>query len=130
MENYIQENLSNITLTVLEGEIAYEIEDEYLMQSVGLRMKKGDSIPVEVGVFHKIHTISSSPSCYMYTYVKSKKPDYDEDIQIANGYPHSPFPIFEDFEVRLNAFLAMWKHVTNSLLYLLFNIPYTIRTTK
>lgn len=129
LENYIQDDLSNVTLTIIEGEIAYEIENDELMQSVGAKMKKGDSISVEIENFHKIHTISSTPSCYMYTYVRSHSTEDNGNIHVGKRYAYSPFPILEDFEFRIKAFFAMWKHVTTSILYVLFHIATNIWTT-
>lgn len=127
LENYIQKDLYNVTLTVLKGDVVYEIDDDYSMQSVAVRLKKGDSIPIEVGILHKIHTISRTPSCYMYTYARG----YTEDDKIeksSNRLVYSPFPLLENVEARINAFLMMWKHIINSVFHLIFNTPCNIRS--
>lgn len=126
LENYIQEDLSNVTFTVLEGEVVYEIEDTVLLQSIGVKLKKGDSIPIEVGFFHKIHTISQNPSCYMYTYTRGSV--IEENIGKTNAKFYSPFPLLEDTEVRYREFLRMWKHIVSAMSHLLFSTPYQIRT--
>lgn len=68
LENYIETDLSNVTLTVLSGYVIYEIEDLDKKQSVGILLSKGKFYKMEIGRFHKVHTIGLSPSVYMYTY--------------------------------------------------------------
>lgn len=128
MENYIQKDLSNVTLTVLEGEVAYEIEDEHFMQSVGVKLKKGDSISIEVGVFHKIHTLSSTPSCYLYTFAKEKEADKEESLEPYKRLSFSLYSIFEDMQTRVVGVLRMWKHFITSILHILFDTPYHVRS--
>lgn len=118
LENYIQKDLSNVTLTVLEGEVVYEIEDEDYLQSLGVKLKKGESTQVDVGIFHRIHTVSSTPSCYMYTFVRNSTVEDEEPI---NRSFYSPFPVFEDVPLRINAFLRMWKHIFCSVYHILFS---------
>ncbi|XP_024943980.1 vitamin K-dependent gamma-carboxylase isoform X2 [Cephus cinctus] len=64
LDNFISEDLSNVTLTVLEGEIMYTEEDWDHGTAVG----KDGAISIVAGKFHKIETISPYPACYMYTY--------------------------------------------------------------
>lgn len=126
LENYIQKDLNNVTLTVLEGEVAYEIEVTVLLQSVGVKLKKGDTIPIEVGLFHKIHTISLTPSCYMYTFTRGNV--IEENIEKKSEKSYSAFPILEDAAMRFRGFLRMWQHIISSISHLLFNTPYHIRS--
>ncbi|KAJ8947431.1 hypothetical protein NQ318_009637, partial [Aromia moschata] len=126
LENFIDKDLDNVTLTVLEGEVVYEIEDPDTMQSLGVKLGKGDSIPVEVGYFHKIHTVSSVPSRYMYTFTRDEKAEQEEPAEGRNVM-YSPFPLIEDVQDRLQAFLRMWKYIGDSFLYVVFGRPYYIR---
>lgn len=129
LENYITSDLRNVTLTVLEGEVLYEIEDEDLNQSFGFRLGKNESIPIKVGMFHKIHTISSTPSCYMYIYVNKTKENQANTGSEQNQFDmnretmYSPFPLIEDVQSRMDAFLRMISHISNSFLHVLYNQP-------
>ncbi|XP_056643907.1 vitamin K-dependent gamma-carboxylase isoform X1 [Diorhabda sublineata] len=108
LENYIGDELDNVTLTVLEGEVAYEIEDQNNEQSLGLTLKKNESIIVEVESFHRVHTISNTPSCYMYTFQRKENSlEYDDNRQ--QSFFYSPFPLIEDVPERISTFLRMWK---------------------
>lgn len=69
LENYISTDFTNVSLTVLEGEITYSKEET--MDVITVPKKK--SIPVETGKFHRIKTTSSYPACYMYTYTNQTK---------------------------------------------------------
>ncbi|XP_074031124.1 gamma-glutamyl carboxylase isoform X2 [Leptinotarsa decemlineata] len=75
LENFINEDFENVTLTIMEGEVVYEVEIGNSLQSVGVKLSRGQSTSVEVGIFHKIHTISKTPSCYMYTFTRTSKED-------------------------------------------------------
>lgn len=110
----------------MEGEVVYETEDSRFEQSIGVQLRKGDSISVEVGTFHKIHTIGDSPSCYMYTFTRMQ-----EDVILENENSkmvYSAFPFIEDIEGRLTGFMMMWKHIFNAVLNLSFGTPFDVRS--
>ncbi|XP_017875588.1 vitamin K-dependent gamma-carboxylase, partial [Ceratina calcarata] len=69
LDNYITSNFTNVTLTVLEGEVAYSDKK----QECDVVVPKGSSVPIVTGQFHKVKTISSYPACYMYTYNSNKE---------------------------------------------------------
>lgn len=127
LEHYISEELRNVSLTVLEGTVFYEVEDEENGQSWGAKLTKGSNYPVEVGTFHKVHTLSSSPSCYMYTYVNSTKEQLGNQITDAAATTSykmkSPFPLIEDLDDRMENFLMMLGHISNSFLNVLYKRP-------
>ncbi|XP_018566321.1 vitamin K-dependent gamma-carboxylase [Anoplophora glabripennis] len=128
LENFINSDLQNVTLTVLEGKVVFEMEDQETLQSIGVPLKKGDRVPVEVGVFHKIHTVGESPSCYMYTFVRDGVLDQEETDQKYTMY--SPFPLVEDVQDRMESLLRMWRHIGSSFLYVLLGRPYQLRSKK
>lgn len=64
LESYISTDFTNVSLTVLEGEVTYV--DEKTPDAI--TVLKGTSIPVKAGMFHRVTTTSSYPACYMYTY--------------------------------------------------------------
>lgn len=131
LENYISGDLTNITLTVLEGMVIYEFEDETSKQSVGVQLYKGDSYPLETERFHRIHTVSKTPSCYMYTYVNGTKEEL-KDTETASIKPKyvmkSPFPLVEDIGERWNNHVRMLRHIWNSFLYVLYRRPIVKRS--
>jgi len=69
LENYISTDFTNVSLTVLEGEVTYGEEES--MDIITVSKKK--SISVGTGKFHRIKTTSSYPACYMYTYTNQTK---------------------------------------------------------
>lgn len=69
LENYIDKDLSNVTLSVLEGQVIY-VEDGWQQ---GVTISKGNSLEVNPGKFHNIHTISSHPACLMYTFTNGTR---------------------------------------------------------
>lgn len=113
-ENYISNELQNVTLTVLDGAIFYEIEDND--QSLGVKLSKGDDYPIETGMFHRIHTISSTPSSYMYTFInKTKQVAGDSTSKNKNHYlMKSPFPLLEDVQEQLRNVIRTLQHICSS----------------
>jgi vitamin K-dependent gamma-carboxylase len=71
MENFIASGLGNVTLTVLKGDVEFlqnaKGSDTRILREVSL--STGDSTAVTGQAFHHIKTVSSQPSCYMYTFV-------------------------------------------------------------
>ncbi|CAH1105219.1 unnamed protein product, partial [Psylliodes chrysocephalus] len=130
LENFINEDVENVTLTVLEGEIGYEVEDEYSLQSLGTKLKNGESLPVDVGHFHKVHVLSESPSCYMYTFVRREKITKDDSSNERKRFMYSPFPLVEDVYERGERMLSMWKHIGSAVLNTFFGIPYRIKVNS
>lgn len=66
LDNYIAKNFTNVSLTVLEGEVAYSDED----YKKGVVLSKESSIRVKTEQLHRVKTTSAYPACYMYTYNK------------------------------------------------------------
>lgn len=80
LENYISNDFTNISLTVLEGEVTYKEEES---PDDAITISKGRSLPVKTGVFHLVNTTSSYPACYMYTYTNQTKQQLDRERYIA-----------------------------------------------
>lgn len=131
LENYISKDLTNITLTVLEGAVIYEFENEEIGQSMGVKLSKGDSYPLESQRFHRIHTVSETPACYMYTYVNGTKEAMGNKEAVSTKPKHvmkSPFPLLEDVGERVDNFLRMVGHISNSFLYVMYHRPLVRRS--
>lgn len=126
LENYIAPEMSNVTLTVLEGEVYYEIENKHQRQSHGVRLVKGTRTPVRTGVFHKVHTVSAVPACYMYTYMNKTKETNREQVEHhvnPLNLPRSPFPLLEESNTRLDRIQTTLGIIGNSFLNVLYNVP-------
>uniref|UniRef100_A0A6P7G1S4 Vitamin K-dependent gamma-carboxylase isoform X1 n=1 Tax=Diabrotica virgifera virgifera TaxID=50390 RepID=A0A6P7G1S4_DIAVI len=121
LENFIKDDVENATLTVLEGTIVYEIESTDTLQSEGITLHKDQSTPVEIDAFHKIHTISNTPSRLMYTFSK-------KDNNISETEAFAPFPLIENMSEIIQSALIMWTHIKNSVLNIFFGTPYTLRS--
>ncbi|KAF5269192.1 hypothetical protein FQR65_LT02493 [Abscondita terminalis] len=72
LENYLDADLVNVTLTVLGGAIIYETENAN-KQSISVKLSVGSSYNVVTKRFHKIYTEGMKPSLYMYTFVNRTK---------------------------------------------------------
>lgn len=74
-ENFLSPDLSNVTLTVLSGEVY--VEDEEKREScIGIRLQKGFSFKLEQGTMHRVNTVGELPSLFMYTFVNQTHDDH------------------------------------------------------
>ncbi|GAB1607264.1 vitamin K-dependent gamma-carboxylase-like isoform X1 [Argonauta hians] len=69
LENFVTNDFMNNRLTVLEGSVIVEINEE----TKNYTLHQGDSLKVPSGEFHTVHTVSSGPAGYMYTYLSRNK---------------------------------------------------------
>jgi hypothetical protein len=66
METYFEQEIKNISLTILAGKVLFmqhNLGDDY--QKI---LNTNDSTSVLSNDFHYVKTISNSPSCFMYTF--------------------------------------------------------------
>lgn len=90
LENYISEQLENVTLTVLSGRVVLELNPPLRgaptaphVRRTNLTLLEGESAAVPSRVFHRVHTVSDSPACYMYAYTNLKRMREDRQQQPA-----------------------------------------------
>ncbi|KFB48638.1 AGAP006363-PA-like protein [Anopheles sinensis] len=125
LRNFVGEDLYNVTLTVLQGTVQYQLsrEDE-LGGKDPITLTTGKSIELPAGSFHSIETIGSQPSCYMYTFVnRTKEQNASKNQSDLNGTPTPILPLAEEFLHRWENFVRFAQHVANSLLFELYGVP-------
>lgn len=76
LENYVQPDLTNTTLTVLNGKVIVELVDDNKNITLGVN----ETAQIPPGKFHNVLTISETPSCYMYIYVNTTAKTFRENI--------------------------------------------------
>ncbi|XP_060517290.1 vitamin K-dependent gamma-carboxylase isoform X2 [Cylas formicarius] len=118
LENYVSEDLYNVSITLLEGKVVFELDYPETEQSVGIELSPGIGYSIPEGTYHKVHTIGATPSRYMYTFVKTDS--YREEGAIDVKSMYSPFPLIEDVKGRKTAFSRMIRHIAVSLSHILF----------
>lgn len=135
LENYINKDLSNVTLTVLDGQVYYELVSKKrnkhvvgsIEKSIAFHLTKGETIQVPSKVFHKIHTVGEKPACYMYTFMNSTMKKMDDDPsrmpKIDYGKVKPEPRLWEEFVYKINNFLTFLQHVGNALLYVVYGVP-------
>ncbi|NXD74508.1 VKGC carboxylase, partial [Eolophus roseicapillus] len=67
LENFVSEDLGNTSLRVLRGEVLVELVEQHRNHS----LREGEGMQLPAGQYHKVHTVSAEPSCYMYLYVNT-----------------------------------------------------------
>ncbi|ESO88963.1 hypothetical protein LOTGIDRAFT_182855 [Lottia gigantea] len=76
LENFVQEDLGNTSITVLKGKVLVELVEKL----ENYTLIEGEHMQVPAGAFHNVHTISSTPSCYMYIYVNTTEVYFMENL--------------------------------------------------
>lgn len=82
LENFVQEDLSNTSITVLAGEILVELVDK----KENYTLSVNQSMQLPPNEFHNVHTISEVPSCYMYLFVNTTDIDYEKNFTEYEQY--------------------------------------------
>ncbi|MEQ2204061.1 hypothetical protein XENOCAPTIV_007317 [Xenoophorus captivus] len=110
LENFVSKDLGNTSIHVLQGQVNVEIVDEKKNST----LQPGDQIQVvthhrlhsrvhscvPAGAYHKVYTVSESPSCYMYVYVNTTETVLLQNFtklqelqeRIRNGTETEPLP--------------------------------------
>ncbi|XP_074419616.1 vitamin K-dependent gamma-carboxylase isoform X1 [Larus michahellis] len=96
LENFVSEDLGNTSLRVLRGEVLVELVEQQRNHS----LREGEGMQLPAGQYHKVHTVSAEPSCYMYLYVNTTALALERNLtrlqelreQVQNGTAKEPLP--------------------------------------
>lgn len=72
---------SNITLTVLAGQVAFEPEVTQLYNGQSYKLVTRDHISIASGKFHRVINIGDTVALYYYTYYDSSEVDVASKIE-------------------------------------------------
>ncbi|XP_035428723.2 vitamin K-dependent gamma-carboxylase [Spodoptera frugiperda] len=115
-EKYIPEELQNVTLTVLEGDVVFEPEVTNQRIGQSFKLTRGDSIKIIPGTFHKVLNIGEEPAFYMYTFFNNTQGDTKEMTTNVK------LPIFKELYRRLYSMFVFADLVINNI-FQLFKFP-------
>ncbi|RUS88434.1 hypothetical protein EGW08_003830 [Elysia chlorotica] len=76
LESYVDKDFGNTSLHVLEGEVIVEILDE----GKNYLLKAEESMQIPADGYHNVHTVSSTPSSYMYTFINTTDVEFMEKL--------------------------------------------------
>ncbi|KAM6395625.1 vitamin K-dependent gamma-carboxylase [Rhynochetos jubatus] len=96
LENFVSEDLGNTSLRVLRGEVLVELGEQHRNHS----LREGEGMQLPAGQYHKVHTVSPEPSCYMYLYVNTTALALERNLtrlqelrdRVRNGTETEPLP--------------------------------------
>ncbi|KAJ2946866.1 hypothetical protein O0L34_g16196 [Tuta absoluta] len=97
LEKFITPETNNVSLTILEGEIAYTPEPTSMQPGISYRMTTGDSVNINPGYFHKVLNIGDTNAYYMFTFRNDT-----EIITKTGDIGKLKLPIFRELSSRLN----------------------------
>ncbi|CAD1479526.1 unnamed protein product, partial [Heterotrigona itama] len=115
LDNYISKNFTNVTLTVLEGEVTYSDE----RQRYDIVLSKGSSIPIETEQFHKITTTSAYPACYMYTCNDRNEKEPETQGATQPEESREAFPIAKEIGYKIDGWIRAFHHIADAFFNLL-----------
>ncbi|KZC12277.1 Vitamin K-dependent gamma-carboxylase [Dufourea novaeangliae] len=119
LDNYIAKNFTNVSLTVLEGEVTYSDEN----QTEGVILSKESSIPIKTEQFHRVKTTSAYPACYMYTYNNRNKQQSDTNGPLEPETQKEVFSISKELNYKIEAWSRALNHIVNAFFYLVYDVP-------
>ncbi|KAG8277072.1 hypothetical protein J6590_049981 [Homalodisca vitripennis] len=125
LENYIHEDLTNVSLTVLEGEVVVEYENR-----PNKTVSPGESTLIPTKMFHKVHTVSPSPSCYMYVYTNQTLLNSDTQAEPDKAGTQKSFAFLQETRRRWINFLQSFNLIGNALLKIMYSVPMNIRVRQ
>lgn len=122
LENHIPADLTNISLTILEGNVRYRLQGE---GEESYFLTAGKTIALDSDEKHYITTIGLKPSSYLYTYVNNTMLQKNIVMDTNEILPQSKplLPLWQEFATRLNNYKKFLKHIGNCLLFLLYDVP-------
>ncbi|NXM93946.1 VKGC carboxylase, partial [Sylvia borin] len=96
LANFVSEDLGNTSLRVLRGKVVVELVEQQQNHS----LQEGEGMQLPAGQYHKVHTVSPEPSCYMYLYVNTTALELEQNLtrlqelreRVRNGTEQSPLP--------------------------------------
>ena len=65
LDNFVHSDFGNTSLTLLSGQVKVELGDK----NISLLVNQSLQLPADS--FHRVHTVSSTASCYMYVFVNT-----------------------------------------------------------
>lgn len=92
LENFVDESLNNVTLTALQGRVRVKLQNNRTFE-----LNTGETKEIPNDEFHEVHTISQTPSCYMYLF-------YNRSLMEMNAHPEIrpvTTDIFSDIRKRI-----------------------------
>lgn len=92
----MSEDLGNTSIQLLQGEVTVELVAEQRNHT----LQEGEKMQLPAGEYHKVYTVSSGPSCYMYVYVNTTELALQQDLaylqelkeKVENGSETGPLP--------------------------------------
>ncbi|XP_034255208.1 vitamin K-dependent gamma-carboxylase isoform X2 [Thrips palmi] len=128
LENYISDQLEDVTLTVLEGRVVLELNPAVTgapaaphVRRANVTLEAGGSAAVPSAAFHRVHTVSDTPACYMYAYTNLKR------MREVRAPPPAPPADRKSMLGRLRARVKNAKRavtlVSSALLNILYSVP-------
>ncbi|CAH1390441.1 unnamed protein product [Nezara viridula] len=109
LENYVHEDLENITLQLIKGKVSVSIENKSTILAEGGIMK------VPSATFHNVSTISESPSAFMYVFYNKTKHNYEDKS--------TQTPLTEIISAKIDNFINAIALLSRAVLRILHSTP-------
>jgi hypothetical protein len=118
----------------LEGDVIVEIGENETVQPMRRRKEKisrhritkDKSVGIPARTFHRVHTVSTTPACYMYTYINHTR---QLQVQKENGNTEirevgqKNKGMWNEFMLRLQNVARAIGLISNAVLNVLYSVP-------
>lgn len=113
MEQFIGTDLTNVSLTVIQGSVSYRSGIDYVQN-----ITEGQHTSIPTGKFHQIKTTSSIPASYMYSFVNNT---HSSTSSVPDKLDTWTTTLWAAVSKRFLNFRKFLLNIGNSLIYELFS---------
>merc|ERR1711972_1132532 len=79
LENFLNTDLGNTTVEVLDGDIEVELVDQ---EGAKHALTVGEKMKLPADEFHNVHVVGENPACYMYIYENTTHKEFVETVKL------------------------------------------------
>lgn len=120
LEKFIPAEFRNVTLTVLQGQIAFEPEVTKYQNGQSYRLNSGYATKVDGNMFHRVINIGRETAFYMYIFYNNTEANLKKNDKVLSKHK---FPILMELEKRFSDMLIFADNLYNGLYKLFFRLP-------
>ncbi|XP_073952043.1 gamma-glutamyl carboxylase isoform X2 [Choristoneura fumiferana] len=119
LKKFIPTEFSNVTLTVLQGQVAFEPEVTKYRNGQSYKLNPGYGTSIDAGMFHRVINIGKETAFYMYTFYNTTEANLKKNDKVVSKHN---LPIFMELKRRFSDMLVFADNMYNGLYQLFFRL--------
>lgn len=125
LKNRIPLDIVNASLTILEGLVVYN-EVHGASNNTALELTTGQRQLLPVNTLYTIETIGTNPAIYMITFTNITLLKLNNKVPLEQLTKSKKIDLVSEFKQRIENYKHFLKHIVNSLLSIIYGIPFPI----